>query len=138
MADKIKIIYKNKYKERIRIFGTGFVQTNKYNCKIIIKGKEEELDEFYCGELKEKELEITLINIKNIIDMRAIFSGCDSLISLPDISEWDTSNVRYMSFMFKKCESLTFLPNISKWNTSKVIDMNSMFYGCKSLTNYIN
>ena len=58
MADKVKIIYKNKHEERIRIFGTRFVQTNKNNCKIIVKGKEEELDVFYCGELKEKELEI--------------------------------------------------------------------------------
>ena len=38
-----------------------------------------------------------------------------------------------MSYMFYNCESLLFLPDISKWNTNNVKDMSSMFSYCKSL-----
>jgi len=34
-----------------------------------------------------------------------MFNGCSSLISLPDISKWDTKNVN-MSNMFDKCHNL--------------------------------
>ena len=47
--------------------------------------------------------------------MFGLLYKCESLISLPDISEWDTSNVNYMSFMFEGCNSLKSLPDISKW-----------------------
>ena len=46
--------------------------------------------------------------------MSYIFSECDSLILLPDISKWDTQNVEYMEEMFKGCYSLISLPDISK------------------------
>ena len=39
-----------------------------------------------------------------------------------------------MSYMFYGCKSLLSLPDISKWNTSSVDDMRRMFYGCKSLS----
>ena len=32
-----------------------------------------------------------------IIDLSGIFSGCNLLITLPDISKWDTSKVNYMN-----------------------------------------
>ena len=32
--------------------------------------------------------------------MSAMFSGCLLLISLPDISKWDTKNVTNMTIMF--------------------------------------
>ena len=43
------------------------------------------------------------------------------------------NNIKDMSNMFDGCSSLISLPNISKWNTSKVIDMSYMFGGCSSL-----
>ena len=61
----------------------------------------------------------SLIN-SNVTNMDSIFYNCFSLISLPDISNWDTSNV-------------ISLPDISKWDTSNVIDMGSMFCCCLSL-----
>ena len=66
--------------------------------------------------------------------MNEIFSNCSSLISLPDISNWNTSNIFDMSKIFFNCRSLSVLPDISKWNTSNVIDMNQMFYNCSSLS----
>ena len=61
-----------------------------------------------------------------------MFSGCSSLLSLSDISKWNTSHVTNMSFMFYECESLSSLSDISKWNTSNVTDMSYMFSGCKN------
>ena len=52
-----------------------------------------------------------------------MFYGCSSLISLPDLSKFDTKNVTNMNSMFSKCSSLISLPDISEWNTSSVTDM---------------
>ena len=52
--------------------------------------------------------------------MRIMFSGCNSLISLPDISKWNTDNVTDMSGMFSGCYSFISLPDISKWDNSKL------------------
>ena len=73
-------------------------------------------------------------NISNVKAMNHIFAGCYSLISLPDISKWNTSSVTNMEAMFQECNKLISLPDISKWNTSKVKAMNHMFFGCRSLT----
>ena len=53
--------------------------------------------------------------------MNAVFYNCKSLISLPDISKWDTSNVTILSSIFANCESLKNMPDISKWNTKNII-----------------
>ena len=47
-----------------------------------------------------------------------MFFGCSSLLSLPDISKCDTSNVTNISGIFSNCSSLIILPDISKWNTN--------------------
>ena len=73
-------------------------------------------------------------NISNVKAMNHIFAGCYSLISLPDISKWNTSSLTNMEAMFQKCNQLISFPDISKWNTSKVKAMNHMFFGCRSLT----
>ena len=93
--DEIKIIYKVKDKE-VQLFGEDFVKRNKNNYKLIIDGKEQELKEKYSFGIfssKKDILEIKLNGITNIINMSFIFSGCDSLSSLPDILKWNTSNV---------------------------------------------
>ena len=58
-----------------------------------------------------------------LTNIRYMFSECNSLISLPDISKWNTSNVKDMMCLFDKCNSLISLPDISKWNTSNVENM---------------
>ena len=42
--------------------------------------------------------------------MNLMFSRCNSLRSLPDISKWNTSNVTDMKYMFNRCNSLN-----TKW-----------------------
>ena len=66
--------------------------------------------------------------------MSDMFNGCSSLISLPDISKWDTKNVTFMSYMFRECSSLISLPDISKWDT-KNVNMSDMFDKCHNLLN---
>ena len=45
-------------------------------------------------------------------------------------SKWNTNNVNNMSSMFSGCSSLIYLPNIYKWNTNNVKNMESMFLEC--------
>ena len=63
-------------------------------------------------------------------DMSRMFYDCISLLSLPDISKWNTINVINMSDMFSCCSSLSSLPDISKWNTNNVNNMSRMFDNC--------
>ena len=64
--------------------------------------------------------------------------GCNSLISLPDLSKWNTYNVNNMNSMFSGCNTLISLPDLSKWNTSNVKYMNNMFNGCVNLIIHSN
>ena len=57
------------------------------------------------------------------------------LKSLPDISNWNTSNDMDTFGMFYYCESLASLPDISKWNICKV-DMYQMLVNCKIPNNW--
>jgi len=52
--------------------------------------------------------------------MSHLFSFCNKLSSLPDISKWNTNNLTNMRSLFFCCESLISLPDISKWNTNNV------------------
>ena len=126
----------------LRIFGEIFVENNKDNCKIIYKGQEYEIEEFFKnidGNYNNKDLfNINLKINKNITDMSYMFDGCESLISLPDLSKWNTSNVVNMSGVFSGCKSLSSLPDISEWNTFNVTNMSSMFCGCNSLASLPN
>ena len=47
--------------------------------------------------------------------MRYMFSGCNSLNNLPDISKWDTKNVTNMSNMFSGCYNI-IIPKKFKQN----------------------
>ena len=146
--NELSIIY-NKDKKRIRIFGSNFVKNNKGKCYLLINNKIteliEEIDYYnYYNNNNESKIKIKLIENKTysffsgynngITNMSHMFDGCSSLLSLPDISKWNTNNVIYMEDMFYKCSSLSSLPDISKWNTNNVINVSHMFNGCLSLS----
>ena len=82
--------------------------------------------------------DISKWDISNVKNMEGLFGFCSSLKSMPDISEWNTSNVENMNNMFYECNSLISLPDISKWNTSNVYNMEYMFSGCISLISLPN
>ena len=39
--------------------------------------------------------------------MSSMFYGCNKLISLPDISKWDTKNIINKNDIFKDCDKLS-------------------------------
>ena len=120
----------------IRIFSKHFVENNKNNCKIVIKGKESELCEYIDKneiETKDNTLEIKLREIKSITDMSYMFFECRRLYYISDISNWNTCKVTNMNYMFGSCLLLSSLPNLN-WDTSNVITMRGMFELCIALT----
>ena len=80
-------------------------------------------------ELKSSLIELPDIsnwNTKNVKKINNMFY-CLNLKTLPDISKWDTSNISNMSHLFFGCNKLYSLPDISKWKVSKVTNMSNMF-----------
>jgi surface protein len=77
--------------------------------------------------------EIKLRQIKNVFDISYMFCDCNSLLTIENISNWNTENITNMSGIFSYCKSLSVLPDISNWNTSNVESMNNMFSNCVSL-----
>ena len=120
----------------VKIFGYDFIKNNIKNCIIINEKNSYKLCEYFdiSNYPQNKDiLEIKLKGINNIIDMSFMFADCEKLLSLSDISDWDSSKVNNMSFMFYNCSLLNSLPDISKWNTSNVTNMKCMFYNCSNL-----
>ena len=131
---EINIVYEING-EYIKIFGHEFVKNNKNICKMIIDNREYEMaEEFNAKNYNNNLLKIKLKGIDNVTDMSFMFSGCSSLISLPDISKWDTNYITNMRYIFHNCSSLSSLPDISKWNTNNVTDMRYIFNNCSSLS----
>ena len=52
-----------------------------------------------------------------------MFYGCSSLLSLPDISKWNTNNVTYMNYMFYGCALLS-----SVFDFNKIYEKKSLSY----------
>ena len=80
--------------------------------------------------------DISKLNTSNITDMSCMFEGCGALKTLPDISKWDTHNVKDISCMFKGCNSVISLPDISKWDISNVTKIKYLFSECSSLISF--
>ena len=57
-----------------------------------------------------------------------MFYNFSSIESLPDISNWNITNVDQLSYLFSGCSSLKSLPDISKWNIENVIYAFSEFF----------
>jgi len=144
IENKDEIIYKiGKYEYKVKIFGETFVDNNNDKIEIVYKNKIYKLRAYLYLEVEKEEednnldyrlIKIELKGINNVINMNGMFYECSSLISLPDISKWNTNKVINMSVMFRYCRSLSSLPDISKWNTNNVTNMGEMFGGCSSLS----
>ena len=86
-----------------------------------------------CSKLSTLILPPTVSFNNSGISLNNMFSSCSSLTSL-DLSNFDTTNVKYMYSMFNTCSSLTTL-DLSSFNTTNVTDMGYMFNGCSKLSN---
>ena len=83
-------------------------------------------------------------NTGNVKNMDSIFSGCESLIDITGISNWDTSKVTDMSSMFHNTKITTLdalVPNKNNnpniWNTGNVTSIKAIFANCSSLVDII-
>ena len=93
------------------------MHNNFDKCYLLINGHKKVLQEFFSlyeyFELVKKilkiPLEIKLIENKKMIDMSYMLYNCTDLISLSNISKWDTKNVEDMSYIFANCESLRYI-----------------------------
>ena len=65
--------------------------------------------------------------------MSHMFYGCTSLISLPDISKWNTNNVQNFSKLFYGSISLSYTPNLCNWNFLYQDNKINLFIECLSL-----
>ena len=80
---------------------------------------------FQCTSLKK--IDLSGFDTSNVTNMWSMFGYCNSLKTL-DLSSFDTSKTENMESMFYGCISLSSLPEISKWNTSNVKNMSNMFH----------
>ena len=90
---EIDIIY-NINTKNINIFGYDFVKNNKNICKMIINNKEYEIAEKYNVQSIDEILKIRLKGINKVINMKGMFYGCSSLLSLSNISNLNTKKLK--------------------------------------------
>ncbi len=91
---------------------------------------------FYCC-FALKEINVSKWNVSNVTNMRMIFAGYNgemTLVSVGDLSGWNTSKATYMSGMFQNCVDIKSVGNLSNWDVSNVTDMRWLFNKCTSLT----
>ena len=135
-TNDITLKYKIGKEENVRIFGDTFVNNNKENYQMIINGKKYDLcPVFNIKNLKERKevLEVKLKELKPPTDLSYMFFKCTNLLSLSDVSKWNTNNVTTMKGMFQFCTSLIYAPGVAKLNTDNVTDLSYMFCECVSL-----
>ena len=86
---------------------------------------------FYeCSSLNEYTW--TTIDIENMNYMRNEYPSLISSLS-NNISERNSKNINKIENILNECSKLNFSPNISTWNTQNIKDMSCLFYNCTSL-----
>ena len=80
-------------------------------------------------------LDLSDFDTSNVITLKGIFKGCESLKSIKGLNNFNTKNVLDFSEMFSSCSSLTSL-DVSNFNTSKANDLSFMFNKCINLKEF--
>ena len=62
-----------------------------------------------------------------------MFNNCNSLTTIGNVSNWNTSNCTAMNSMFRYCRALKEIPPIQTWDLSKVTTLDSIFSECSAL-----
>ena len=134
--NKNELIAKYEIKEedkKIKLFRNEFIKNNKKNFEFYINGINyiiiDEIDNSH-WEQNDEAIEIKIIEKNRCINMKNMFDGCTSLISISNESKWNTYYITNMSFIFNGCKNLKELPDISNWNTINFKDMSYMFRDC--------
>ena len=126
---KTSIFYLNN--KKIKNINYVFSNEGRYKLKVILKESLINMRYLFSDCNSLTSLNLSNFNINNVYDMSHMFDNCYSLTSL-DLINFNTNNVKNMSCMFDNCRSLTSL-NLSTFNTNNVNNMSHMFYNCCSL-----
>ena len=78
-------------------------------------------------------IDLSNFNASKVTEVKSMFHGCKSLISLDLNSFNNASSLIHMSKMFRDCNSLQFI-DFQNLNTSKVLTMDNLFIECSKLT----
>lgn len=81
--------------------------------------------------MKVKELDLSMIDTRNITEMYMMFTDCEYLEKV-NLSSFNTSNVTDMGHMFYNCRRLEHL-DLSSFRTPNLAGMYNMFGHCSNL-----
>ncbi|MBO6243145.1 MAG: BspA family leucine-rich repeat surface protein, partial [Clostridia bacterium] len=115
----------------------GMFQTNSYlevvNLTNFKSTKAYEMQNFFNGCTRLHTIVgLEYLDTRGAANLAHMFKNCQSLTSL-DLSNFVTTNVKWMTNMFYNCRSLSSV-KLSSFNTKNVEYMDFMFYNCHSLT----
>ena len=129
--NKINLIYYAEEDGINKIFGKKFVENNKNNIELIIKGIKIELVSTY--ELKKGKNKIQIIIKNKINDLEGMFQFCNTLKNIDGLKYLDTNEIKNFSGIFWGCSSLSDINGLENWNVSNGNNFSYMFYKCSSL-----
>ena len=137
-SNELTLKYKvNKADKKVKIFGEEFVRNNNNKCKINIEGEEfelkSEINVHKDFQNNKNEMVVILKNINTITNMKNAFKDT-SLVSIPDLSKMDMTNVETMEGTFQNCVYLENLPELDL-NVKGVKNMKRLFSGCRNIKN---
>jgi protein-tyrosine-phosphatase len=75
-------------------------------------------------------------NLSNVVNLSGMFRDCRALEDVFSLAEWNISNVSNMAGMFEGCEALKDLSCLDEWDAGEVFDTSGIFKGCVSITEY--
>ena len=82
--------------------------------------------------LTSKGIDFTNLNTSSTVNMKRMFSGCQSIKNL-DLSGWNVANVTDMSYMFSDCSILNTIKLVG-WKVTRLQYASGMFADCEKLT----
>ena len=109
--------------DKVRLFGDVFVENNENNFKLFVNEKEFQFcDVIPKSEIEGNSnlIKVTLKETKPVTDYSFLFFKCDSLYSFLNVEKMNLSHVTNISHLFTECSSMTYLPDISNWDTSNI------------------
>ena len=116
------MLYKNNgNNKKITIFNKIFISKNKKRSKIIINNKQYDLKE----NLESQKHFVQIIKIKffdYIFNLNCMFQDCESLSSVKNFQNINTNKLKEIYGLFSGCNSLLYIDDISNWNINKIIN----------------
>ena len=113
-----KMIYDTiKYKE-IRIFNKDFITNNIKRAKMIINNKQCELKEYAKTHKQSFKIKIKFLDI--IIYLNCMFKHCKYLFGVYNFQNFNSKYIKAIYDLFEGCNSLIYIDDISNWDIKNI------------------